>query len=179
MIKISINVEDFNRINKFGKNYTGKNRNLQYMRFTILNNTLTAEGLDGYKFFKISKKIDNLNGVDGVFYMNTMKNFKKSDRYITIEESEKFINLQTNSENRYIEKKEVNFFDTKNIIDDKNNSSFNIRFNAKKLSEALTPYSNENIELMFTDKHKMVVITSGETVSMVLPLRYIGRKKER
>lgn len=178
MIKISIKVEDFNKINKFGKKYTGtdsriNNRNLQHIRFTILDDTLIAEGLDGYKLFKITIKIDNLNNENGVFYLTTMKNFKKSDKYIIIEESEKFINLKTKSDNRYIEKKNVKFFDTANIINT-DNSNFNIQFNAKKLSDALAAYGNENIELSFTQQNEMVIIKNNkDIISMLLPLRYV------
>jgi len=94
MIKIQMSVEQFNKINRFGKKYNGvkdARENLKYTRLKIDGNKLKAEGLDGYKLYEIEMEVENMSGEDGYIYIETTRNFKKSDKRVTITEEEKEI----------------------------------------------------------------------------------------
>ncbi len=177
MIKIKLTVEQFNRINKFGKKYNGLKDNaretLKYTRLTIQGNKLTAEGLDGYKVFKVDADIENLDGKDGYIYIETMKNFKKSDEFVVITEGEKEIRIESirGDDIRIINKADYEFFNIKNII--KNDKpTFKISFDPKKLRDALDAYDDNVVTLEFFGEHEQVKITNRlDSKSMLLPIR--------
>lgn len=176
MIKIRLTVEQMNKINKFGKKYNdvkSKERpNLKYSRFTIKGNKLTIEGLDGYKLFELNMEIENLSDVDGQLYIEPMKNFKKSDEYVFITESENEIRIETNSDKRIVENKNGDFFiDTSKLMKD-DKPTFKIVFDAKKLKEALEAYDKDIVSLEFFGELEQVQISNRlDSKSMLLPIR--------
>ena len=177
MIKIQLTVDQFNKINKFGKKYNGvKNNsrpNLKYTRLTIQDNKLTAEGLDGYKIFKLELEIENLSNNNGYIYIEPGKNFKKSDNHVIITEEEKEIRLESikGDDIRIINKVDFDFFNTKDII--KNDKPiFKISFDPKKLRDALDSYDDKVITLEFFGELEQVKITNRlDSKSMLLPVR--------
>lgn len=177
MIKIQLTVDQFNRINKFGKKYNGiKNNsrpNLRYTRLTVQDNKLTAEGLDGYKIFNLELEIENLSNSNGYIYIEPGKNFKKSDDYVIITEEEKEIRLESikGDDIRIINKVDFDFFNTKNIIKD-DKPTFQISFDPKKLRDALDAYDDKVITLEFFGELEQVKITNKlDSKSMLLPIK--------
>ncbi len=177
MIKIQLTVDQFNRINKFGKKYNGiKNNsrpNLRYTRLTVQDNKLTAEGLDRYKIFNLELEIENLSNSNGYIYIEPGKNFKKSDDYVIITEEEKEIRLESIKGDyiRIINKVDFDFFNTKNIIKD-DDPVFKISFDPKKLRDALDAYDDKVITLEFFGELEQVKITNKlDSKSMLLPIR--------
>lgn len=177
MIKIQLKAEQFNKINKFGKKYNGlkdsARETLKYTRLTVQGDKLTAEGLDGYKIFQTEIEIENLSKVDGYIYIETMKNFKKSDEFVVITEGEKEIRIESirGDDIRIINKADYEFFNTKNII--KNDKpTFKISFDPKKLRDALDAYDDNVVTLEFFGEHEQVKITNRlDSKSMLLPVR--------
>lgn len=181
MIKIQLTVEQFNKINKFGKKYNGiKNKSretLKYTRLTVKGNKLIVEGLDGYKIFKLTMDIENLSKKDGYVYIETMKNFKKSDDIVIITEEEKEIRIESVRKNdiRIFKKEDFDFFKTEGIIDNGKDPVFEISFDPKKLKDALDSYDDKVITLKFYGEVDQVNITNNlDSESMLLPVR-MGR----
>lgn len=177
MIKIQLTVDQFNRINKFGKKYNGikdsARENLKYTRLVIQGNKLTAEGLDGYKVFRMNLDIENLSGKDGYIYIETMKNFKKSDEFVIITEDEKEIRIESikGDDIRIINKADFEFFNTKDIIK-RDEPTFKISFDPKRLRDALDAYDDKAITLEFFGVYEQVKITNNlDTESILLPVR--------
>lgn len=176
MIKIQMTVDQFNKINKFGKKYNGKKssgRNLQYTRLKIKGDKLTAEGLDGYKLFKVDMEVENLSNKDGTIYIETMNNFKKAGKIVRITEEDEEVRIEALHDNdiRVINKVDYKFFNTEGImLDDK--PEFTISFDPKKLKEALEAYNDKVVTLEFFGELKQVQISNRlDTESMVLPIR--------
>ena len=177
MIKIKLTVEQFNRINKFGKKYNGlkdsARETLKYTRLTIKGDKLTAEGLDGYKIFQVEMNIENLSKVDGYIYIETMKNFKKTDEFVIITEGEKEIRIESirGDDIRITNKVDYEFFNTKDVIKS-DTPEFKISFDPKKLRDALDAYDDKIITLEFFGEHEQVKITNRlDSESMLLPVR--------
>ena len=176
MIKIQMSVEQFNRINKFGKNYNGMKgarRNFEYTRLKIDGNKLKAEGLDGYKLYEIEMEVENISGADGYIYIETTRNFKKSDKRVIITEEEKEIRIESiqGSDIRVFNKVEYEFFNTDGVIKD-DSPVFKISFDPKKLKDALNAYDDEFVTLEFFGEVEQVKITNKlDTKSMLLPVR--------
>ena len=177
MIKIQLTVEQFNKINKFGKKYNGLKDSardtLKYTRLTVQGNKLTAEGLDGYKVFQVEINIENLSKLDGYIYIETMKNFKKTDEFVIITECEKEIRVESirGDDIRIINKVDYEFFNTKDIIKS-DKPTFKISFDPKKLKDALDAYDDKAVTLEFFGEHEQVKITNRlDSESMLLPVR--------
>lgn len=177
MIKIQLTVDQFNKINKFGKKYNGikdnSRQNLRYTRLTIQDNKLIAEGLDGYKVFNLELEIENLSNKNGYIYIEPGKNFKKSDSYVVITEEEKEIRLESikGDDIRIVNKVDFDFFNTKDIIKD-DDPVFKISFDPKRLRDALDSYDDKVITLEFFGEHEQIKITNRlDSKSMLLPVR--------
>lgn len=177
MIKIQLTTEQFNKINKFGKKYNGlkdsARETLKYTRLSVQGNKVTAEGLDGYKVFELKLEAENLSGKNGYIYIETMKNFKKSDEFVIITECEKEIRVESirGDDIRIINKVDYEFFNTKDIIKNEK-PTFKISFDPKKLRDALDAYDDKVITLEFFGEHEQVKITNRlDSKSMLLPVR--------
>lgn len=175
MIKIQLTVEQFNKINKFGKKYNGikdsARETLKYTRLKVEGDDLIAEGLDGYKLFNLSMKIENLSNKDGHIYIETMKNFKKGENIVIITEEDKEIRIESPNDIRIIEKADFTFFDTEKIMKEVE-PNFKISFDPKKLRDALASYDDSVVTLEFFGKHEQVQISNRlDSRSMLLPVR--------
>lgn len=185
MIKITMTVEQANRINRLAKKYLDKKNfraSHRHMRLTVEGETLTVEGLDGFKYFKYKAKIDNISNKDGVLYVPELGgNFKKADSTVLIEEFEKEIRvagLKDNDIRIFPKIEDMEYFNIKDdFLKENETPEFEISIDAKKLKDALDGFDSDIVTLNFYGEFKPLIMDNEKDIrAMLMPFRRRGAK---